>query len=1027
MEFLKLKNIAAWSVFIVALVVYILTAQQSVMFWDSGEFIASSIKLQATHPPGAPLYTMLSRVFLLFFPQSYTAFGASIFSSLCGAFTVFFLFHLIVWLGKKMLVKTESEASNQMLICSAVIGSLALVFSDSFWISSTEAEVYTLSTLLMAISFWAVTKWEEGAGSRGNIRWLLLIGYLLGLSMGVHILNLAVLFPIVMVIALKLYSFNLKSISIGIGAALILFVLLNSLLVKGVLKFLIGIELAAINNWGWAQHYGALLGAIIFLGLLVSGMVFAAKRHKKIVELSLFGILVFTLGWSSYTMAVIRTEARTPTSNNAENIVRLLDYVNSDQFGFAQVPLLNGPSFNSPKDGSKKFLNGNPTYTYDDESSSYYVSQDGRNSVPNYLGNTKMLFPRMWSNEPINIIGYKRWIDFEGKLSSIKVVTNGRQGPLRLPTMGENLSFFFNYQLGWLNFRYFMWNFSGRQNDIRGIGHPSAGNWVSGIPFIDSGRIGSSEVTPEYHRTHKGNNEFYLLPLILGIVGAVFMFKRGQSSLVVMALFFLAFGVAITIFINQLPIHIQIRERDYIFLGAYYAFCGFIGIGALGVFHWLPATIIPSKFKLPVVATVCFLAVPFLMGFQGWDDHDRSNDNSTRVLAAETLAQCDKDAILFVSGDNLTFPLWYLQEAEGIRTDVRVIDYNLLGLDWYVKKLKLKSNESAPLKMKLSNKFYETEQKNAYRFQKNSKVKGNVELTKLIEYIGSTKAQITIPTNLFKLSTNLKSSYLKGINPADFGLNWTSTINWELKKNQYNIKDIAMFDLIAQNDFDRPVYFSNAVNGSFNMGLEKYFLNKGLVNQFLPIEPSQMVGHIDEESVEELLNEKMDFSYFSDSTQFVNSLSAGFARKVYMNLFIDLARELNKKGDDSGSDAVLDRMLEVLPNKTLYYESEGYKAAGMYFANDNISQWRKLSILTMNNYIQEASWLLSFEPQHEIHTFKRVELLTNQITSMINDVARFDAELAKEFEPQLSQLDMDFKRWVASNELLEKTFKRGVQ
>jgi hypothetical protein len=1021
MENLKLEKVFGWAVFTIALLTYAITAQQTVMFWDSGEFIASSAKIQATHPPGAPLYTLLSRVFLILFPNAKMAFGASLFSALCGAITVKFLFHSIVWFAAKIQksLKNIPENANLNGVIAATIGALTLTFSDSFWVSSTEAEVYTLSTVFMAAVFWAITKWDKGVGEKGNAKWIILIFFLLGLSMGIHLLNLAIIFPVMMVIVLRGKEPKIKPILISLGLSLLFFLVLNSVFVQGVLSFLINIEIKATNSWKLPQHYGALIGMIVYISVLVLGVSFFKKKGNKLIELFFTGLIVFTLGWSTYTVAIIRTQAETPTSNNASDVIKLQDYLRSSQFGFSDRPLLYGQTFESPRDGNDEYLDEDPTFTFNSISKKYEIVDDGKNKIPNYLDETKMVFSRMWNNEPINVQSYKRWIDFNGKELPIKVNVNGTTRNVRKPTMGENLAFFFNYQLGWINFRYFMWNFAGRQNDIKGIGLPSAANWQSGISFLDSARVGDDSVTPDYYLNNKGTNEYYMLPLLLGLIGLAFTIKYAKNEALIVGIFFLAFGAAITIFINQLPIHVQIRERDYIFLGAYYAFCIWIGIGLIGLLHWVPIQIKKNQ-KTMLFGIVCLILVPSLMAFKAWDDHDRSGIKTAHIIANNILDQCDENAILIVSGDNITFPLWYLQEVENYRTDVRVIDYNLLGLYWYTERLRMKLNKSMPVNLSVPQGFYKRLNMKTLPLKRNEKLVGNIDVKKLIDYLPKVKTDLKVPSDLFKIVIDTNSSFWGSINAQKYGAKKVNEIKWQLNKPAYSARDIAMFDILSNNEFERPVYFSNSGRAEFNMGLEAYFLNKGLVNQLLPIKQEKFSQLTDIDAINLIVSNDQNYENLSDINAFTPDSDASFAKSIFLQNFYDLALALKERGEIEKANEVLKTGINMVPNSKFPYNSGDFKIARLFFELGNAEAWKNTARIIMKNDMDKLRWYTSFVPVHEIITYEESVQLGKNLAILMNEIVILDPLLVKEFEQEMQTLDFQFKSWKRNNSVLSR-------
>lgn len=1015
MDFKKWNKILSWGVFGIAFIVYALTAQREVMFWDSGEFLASIYKLQATHPPGAPLYTMLGRIFTLFFPASAIAYAGSLFSALCGAFTIWFLFQAITWLGQKLIVRLEieSESANMVVLASAVVGSLALTFSDSFWVSSTEAEVYTLSTFFMAAAFWAITKWESGGEDN---RWLVLIAYLLGLSIGVHILNLAILFPVAMVYMLKKYGLNWKSTGIGLGVALVLFFFINSGLVQGFLTIAGKLEIVAVNSWGLGRHSGFYLLITLLALLFAGGIFFARKRGVPVAELILLSVAVFTIGWSSYAMAVIRTSVHTPTSNQASDAIRLLDYIRSNQFGFSDRPLIYGPTFISVQDAKEPWRDKPPTLVYDAEKGQYIVTNDGKLRLINYDGATKTLFPRMYDQSPINIKGYQEWIDFDGKVVKLE----GRD--VKVPTLGENLAFFFTYQLGWLNLRYFMWNFAGRQNDIKGAGFPSNGNWVSGIPFLDEGRIGPSKAIPDYYKNHTARNEFYLLPLLLGLAGLVFLFMYGKTELIVTGLFFLAFGVAITIFINQLPIHVLIRERDYIFLGAYYAFCIWIGIGVLGIYYWL-AEYLPEKTKLYAISAACLVLVPGLMAFKGWDDHNRKTDDFARNMGIQMLNQCEPNSILIASGDNVTFPLWYLQEVEGYRTDVRIVDYNLMNLDWYIDRMRMAINESAPLKMSLTKEFYQYGRTAVYPLKKKEDVNLHAPVEMLIDFMSKMEIGKHFPTDLFTMQADTLSVKRRGVDASRYNAVFVPQVNWQLTKAQYTLQDVAVMDIIQQNGFERPVYFSNTGSSQFYLGLENYFVNKGLVCQFLPIAPTPgkpSNKFVDTEAIKELVSGDLGMQEISDPNAFVSSANIMFVKNVYRPIFYSLASGLYEAGNQEECIEVLDLAQELFPDAKVPYGETMFKIGLLYYQAGDKEKWKDVERTVMYNLIDEMDWYTAFDPKHDLVTYEGASRLGIKMAEIMTEVGKRDADLVQELEPQLNILQEQYNDWMYENRVISK-------
>lgn len=1005
----RIIKIIGWSIFALALLVYALTAQRSVMFWDSGEFISSSYKLHSTHPPGTPLYSLITRVFTIFFPKSSVAFACSFFSGICGAFTVWFLFHIIIWVGNKIMERIGHKANSDSLfiiLFSAVVGSLTLLFSDTFWVASTEAEVYTLSSLLIAAIFWGTCQWEK----RKQNKWMLFLAYLLGLSVGVHILNLAVIFPVVMFIWLQKKGVNIKSIFISLGAGLLLFVIADKIMIKGLLKILIKTEVFFTNSLSLSQHMGTLIALTVCCALMIATIYWSRKKGKKQMELIVLSIALFTIGWSSYTMSVLRSDVHSPTSNNSNDVLRLMDYMNSNQYNFSDRPLLFGHNYNSILDPSLPYVDRDPILSYSEKEKRYVVTDDGKNRVPNYHQSTKSLFPRMFDRTPFNAQQYQQWVNIQGK----NVIVDNKR--VKVPVLGDNLAFFFKYQLGWLNIRYFLWNFVGRQNDWKGSGIPSSGNWMSGIPFVDASRVGSSNITPAYFANYDAQNTFYGIPLLLGVVGLVCLYLYHKRLFLVTLIFFLAFGVAITIFINQLPIHVLIRERDYIFLGAYFAFCIWVGLSVLAISFWVP-NVLHSRKKIIYVGAACLLA-PMLMAFKGWKDHNRSDDIIAQQIAKNMLDQCEHNSILIVSGDNIIFPLWYMQEVEEYRTDVRVLDYNLMNLEWYIDRMKLKMNRSANLTITLPETFYRHGKPTLFSFLENERLSEYAPLRSLIKYIVT---QNNVPTD--NLSLNFDTLSFKEIakaNPFIHDLPLRGNIDWTLTKEKYSLNDIVLLDILAHNTNNRTLHFSNTGTTNILMGLENYLIDKGLVYQLVPIqmnkEKEHLLQHTDMISMDSLITNKMNFDYLSNYKNHIPYTNIDFAKQVYRPIFFKLALSYFLKQDAKNCLRVLQQCERAMPDANVPYQNKMFEMAMLYHKIGAYDDWRRVVRIVMYNLMDEMEWYISFEPKHNTITVERTKGLGGDLAMMMTEIGKIDTQLTNELQPKLDKLRAQFDTWVLLNE-----------
>lgn len=784
MQYNKINNIVGWIVFLIATAVYFLTLEDTASLWDCGEYITAAYKLEVGHPPGAPLFMMLGRMFSFFADPEMVAIWINRMSALSSSFTILFLYWSITLLGKKISWRTKREwsLSEQIaVIGSGVVGALAYTFSDSFWFSAVEGEVYAMSSLFTAIVFWAILKWDEEVNAIKNnelvatkspYRWMILIMFLFGLAIGVHLLGLLAIPAITYIVYFnQAKNINLKGIIICgfIGVFILGFV--QEGIIPGIVALASSFEVGFVNSLGLPFYSGTIFFFLLVIGAIVFGLNYAAKKNNVILSTALWSLTVLLIGYGSFATIVIRSNANTPLDeNDPENLVTLHAYLKREQYG--SWPVLYGPYWNSQPADRTTFSDLSPYYlrrfvvnrsgieykaftteseakTYAktlgvgyDVTEKYYSSNENvrKNAVPKYVQNT--FLPRMYySMEPGKIEGYKLWSGYTDELGE-------GTDKLRLPTFRENLTYMFNYQVDWMYWRYFMWNFAGRQNDIQGTdGREMRGNWKSGFDVVDEARLGSTSDAPFFTKSNPSNNSFFFIPLILGLIGLIFHYYRASKDAFVVTLLFLFTGFAIILYLNQKPY--EPRERDYAYAASFYAFAIWIGlsvqalfdvfkgiaksewkplfylIGALGVItlvmgmstltSWIIIVAIgalmigammalkkflPKEQSGAILATVLGLIAPLLMASQGWDDHNRNGKTSARDLAHNYLMSCEKNSILFTAGDNDTFPLWYYQEVEGKRTDVRVCNLSLMQMDWYTNQMKMKAYDSDPLPIK---------------------------------------------------------------------------------------------------------------------------------------------------------------------------------------------------------------------------------------------------------------------------------------------------------------------------------------
>ncbi len=699
-DFKFYDRLAGWAAFAVALVCYLLTVEPTASWWDCGEFIATAVKLEVGHPPGAPLWMIIGRVAaLLASDDAHMALMMNCTAVLAAAFTSLLLFWSVTHLARRVVermhykgerVSSYNPGQTIAILGSGMLGALIYTFCDTAWFSAVEAEVYSMSSLFTAVVFWLILKWEEHAGEAHSTRWLVLICYLMGLSIGVHLLNLLVIPAIVLVFYFRKWK------NATVSGALLAF--LVSVVILAVVLYVIipqTVNIGAYYDLFFVNVLGMpyYSGIITFLILLMGGLGFLAwlfqKYNKVVLNTVSLGLFMIMLGYTSFAMTVIRSFSNTPINENQPSDgFSLLSYLNREQYG--DTPLLYGAYFTADVVDQKK------EYTYIPVDGKYLEIQK---PSPKYVYSPGDMgwFPRMHSSQSHHVEAYKQWA--------------GLDNLTKRPTFGQNMRFFFSYQMGHMYWRYFMWNFCGRQSDEQnGAGSYIKGNWITGIDFIDNLRGAGSEFLPDRYAGNHGRNVYYMLPLLLGLLGLLFHLMNDSRNSVVVGLFFLLTGVAIVVYLNQTPL--QPRERDYAFAGSFYAFSIWCGLGLLALWDLIRNMFGPGKEHYPAIIACLALLVPVQMACQNWDDHDRSGRYTCPDFARNYLESCAENAILFTFGDNDTFPLWYVQEVEGVRRDIRIVNLSLAGCDWYVKQAQERKYEGAPVPMTLDYTKYRQDKRN---------------------------------------------------------------------------------------------------------------------------------------------------------------------------------------------------------------------------------------------------------------------------------------------------------------------------
>lgn len=915
------NNLAGWFMFVFSTIVYLLTLEPTVSFWDCGEFILCAFKLQVGHPPGAPLFLMMGRVATLFAggDTSKVAVTVNTLSAICSGFAIMFLFWTITHLLRKVFVNGKDLEPKHIpaILGSGVVGSLAYTFSDTFWFSAVEGELYALSSLIIALVFWGMLKWEEEADEAYSGRWIILIAYIMGLGLGVHRLNLLIIPVLVFVYYFRKYEVTRRGLIKTLIFSILLLWLMVFVIMPGVPEVAGWFELLFVNVIGLPYNSGLLFFMVILFSGLSFGIYYSLKHKKVILNLIMTSMTVIMIGYSSYAMIMIRSSARPPMNqNNPSDVFSLSYYINMKQYGSA--PKLYGNYYSSPYSDVKNVIAG-----YNKINGKYkpYYQQKVL-----YNSEFETLFPRMYSKDPDHVSAYQYW----GKVVGRKFPGREDKEPIVIPTFGENLRYFFNYQIGFMYMRYFMWNFAGRQNDIQGNGNSINGNWISGIKFIDEARLGNLDKLPGDLKTNPGNNKYYFLPLLLGLAGMFWQYKRSNNDFWLVMAFFIMTGLAIIVYLNQYPN--QPRERDYAYVGSFYAFAIWIGIGFMFVYEKLQK-FLGYKGSLAVTFVCLMLAVPVLMGIQNWDDHSRAGRYTARDIGANYLKSCAPNSILFTYGDNDSFPVWYNQDVEGVGTDIRVANLSYIQAGWYIDMMRQKALKSDPLPFTLKpDKYIEGIRE---QLPVNNRIDKPVNLNDIIQFAGSDDSKYKvdlsgkgdlanyIPANKFIVDVDSAKVIQNGTVKSYYKDRLVSPMIWEYTDADVMKGDLAIMDLISTNKWQRPIYYSTTVPSSQYKGLEKYFIQEGLAYRLTPVKtdkPEQgEFGMIDPVIMYDNMMNKFKWGNAEAPSVYLDENN----KRMFSNfrrIFGILGKELLLKGDTVKAIEVAHRGLEIVPTKKMPYD-----------------------------------------------------------------------------------------------------------
>ncbi len=1060
-DFKFYDRVAGWATFAVALVCYLLTVEPTASWWDCGEFIATAVKLEVGHPPGAPLWMIIGRVAALLAPDdAHMALMMNCTAVLAAAFTSLFLFWSVTHIARRIVERkyhdgerlSSYDAGETVAVLAAgVVGSLIYTFCDTAWFSAVEAEVYSMSSLFTAVVFWLILRWDEHADEPYANRWLILIAYLMGLSIGVHLLNLLVIPAIVLVYYYRKYdSQNTKGVLLALAVSVMILAFVLYFIIPQTVNIGAYFDLFFVNTLGLPYYSGIITFVILVMGGL-GYMVWRTHNQGKALSNTIYlAVFMIMLGYMSFAMTVIRSFSNPPINENQPSDgFSLLSYLNREQYG--DNPLFYGPYFTADIVGSEN------EYTYIPDNGKYLKIQK---PSPKYTYDAKNqgFFPRMYSTNENHIQVYKQW--------------GGLDNTTDRPTFGQNMRFFITYQLGHMYFRYFMWNFSGRQTDVQnGAGSYINGNWITGINFIDKLKGAGSDGLPDRYANNHGRNVYYLLPLLLGLLGIFISCNYDGRNCFVVFMFFIMTGVAIVFYLNQTPY--QPRERDYAYAGSFYAFSIWCGLGVMAIWDWLKNLGGEKKYLTPVVAAAvsCVaVLVPVQMASQNWDDHDRSGRYTCRDFAADYLESCAPNSILFTFGDNDTFPLWYCQEVEGIRRDVRVVNLSLAGCDWYLKQTQERKYESAPVPMTLDYAKYRQDKRNIVictdqkgRFVKEKydlnkaalapeysklygdfmqlisttnfaekypsdfkQVSGGYEnvgialFTKLINQLsnpqtaksvfgegntaainsikertdallntingcytpislamtvaGDDKDMVTlsngesynyIPAKKISIPVNKKNCMACGTLDERNASRAQSEIHWDIPKNYFTKSDLAIMDILAANDWERPVYFAASGSISDYIGLDKFMRLEGFAYRLVPyqVKPeAREIGEIDTKLMYDNMMNKFKWGRMEEPDVVIEENNRRQIGIMDMRgMFSRLAECLVAEGQTDKAKAVMKKCLELIPDDKVAYDYTMLPVVTALYTAGMKDEAESVCMKIANDYDGILNWLLNLK------------------------------------------------------------------
>ena len=1124
-----INNLMGWIVFAIAATVYCLTIEPTASFWDCPEFITTGYKLEVGHPPGAPFFMLVANLFSQFASDTTTvAKMVNYMSALMSGACIMFLFWSITHLVRKLVVNqgtgletgTVSNAQLVTIMGSGLVGALVYTFSDTFWFSAVEGEVYAFSSLFTAVVFWLILKWEDVADEPHSDRWLILIAYLTGLSIGVHLLNLLCLPAIVLVYYYKKTpNATAKGSVLALVGSIVLVAAVLYGIVPGIVKVGGWFELLFVNGFGMPFNSGVIVYVILMAAILIWG-VYESYQEKSpvrmaasfVLSIAMLGIpfyghgassvliglvviaalslylapniqaqlkekwrisartmntallctLVMVIGYSSYALIIIRSTANAPMDQNSpEDVFTLGEYLGREQYGTR--PLFYGQAFSSrvaldvegdycvPRrvETPSKYIRKEKTSPDEKDS---YIELPGR---VEYEYAQNMLFPRMWSSN--HAATYKQWTNMKGH--DVPYDQCGEMVMVNMPTQWENIKFFFAYQLNFMYWRYFMWNFAGRQNDIQGSGEIENGNWITGFPFIDKFLVGDQKLLPQDMKDNKGRNVFYCLPLILGLIGLfwqAYHSQRGIQQFWVVFFFFFMTGIAIVLYLNQYPS--QPRERDYAYAGSFYAFSIWIGMGVAGIIQLLKNRAKLKALPAAIIASVACLFVPIQMAGQTWDDHDRSGRYVARDFGQNYLSSLQEKGcpVIFTNGDNDTFPLWYNQETEGFRTDTRTCNLSYLQTDWYIDQMKRPAYDSPALPIRWNRSEY-IEGENEYivirpeikpiidnYFKKANELaaKGdttvlslvhsifgenpyelkeiidrwmlckNEELKKLVETWGKETGHALslplVPTDSIVMKVDEEAVRKSGMKiPEALGDSIPEYMHISLKgKSALYKNDLMMLDMVANAQWERPLYMAITVGAENHLGMDNHFIQEGLAYRFTPFDTNQLNCKIDSEKMYDNLMHKFKFGGVNRPGIYLDENAMRMCY-THRRLFAQLADQLIKEKKTDKAIEVLDYGEKMIPayNVPRTWDSGAFQVAECYYKAGANEKAEEIIGELANRAVEYMRWYLSLSNSKLALSSENFIYYAGQLDAEVKLMEQHKSDkLKEEYAPQLQQL-----------------------